>query len=484
MFSTRVVLPRSRTFAIAARKVLVPSTKPFWRKGCSLSINIPRQYSSTAKAESVTEYEGASRPDYKGIIRDVDHLKATITLPQTAMNQLHERNIDVHFVQLRDACQCPRCVDPQTKQRFFRTGDIPKDITPRQMRWLNTEVENDAEKILEIYWNKDIAGYDHGETHVTRLTADEIKYPSAYFHQKTLSAEKPRAYWNRKDMEAAQPWIDYEEYMQDDGKFKDVLNRLSMYGLIFVKNIPDSREMVSKIATRMGPLRNTFYGWTWDVRSDPKAKNVAYTNQNLGFHMDLLYVQNPPGFQLLHCLKNSCEGGESLFVDAFGAAMDLDQKSWQTLSNFKVPYHYDHEEQYYRSSRPLLELSEEHSLSDSEGDRGRMINHVNYSPPFQGPFHISQAEYSDWSQKAEDYLSALKQFECRIEDPSRIFELKLEPGQCVIFENRRVLHARRAFDTTSGERWLAGAYVDEDAVHSKMFTLNRDSGTFRGDGWR
>lgn len=42
------------------------------------------------------------------------------------------------------------------------------------------------------------------------------------------------------------------------------------------------------------------------------------------------------------------------------------------------------------------------------------------------------------------------------------FEFTLQEGECVVFANRRVLHARRAFDTEMGERWLKGIYVDWD----------------------
>jgi alpha-ketoglutarate-dependent taurine dioxygenase len=342
------------------------------------------------------------------------------------------------------------------------------------MRWVH-DTSSKGKEVLEILWNKDIPGYDE-KTHVTRLTADEITHPSAYFHHKTVGTGRYQIFWDREEMERDQPWIDYNDWMTNDDGFRDALNKLSLYGLLFVNNIPDSREMVSNIATRMGPLRNTFYGSTWDVRNDPKAKNVAYTNLNLGFHMDLLYVHNPPGFQLLHCLKNSCKGGESLFVDAFGAARDLDRRSWKTLSSHKVPYHYDHKENYYRTTRPVLEVPDNATSPDD-----RTLTHVNYSPPFQGPYHINPSESPEWSEKMKEYLSAIREFEKRIEDPERIFELKLESGQCVIFENRRVLHARRAFDTTSGERWLAGAYVDEDAVHSKMFTLRRNAGEFANE---
>jgi gamma-butyrobetaine dioxygenase len=48
----------------------------------------------------------------------------------------------------------------------------------------------------------------------------------------------------------------------------------------------------------------------------------------------------------------------------------------------------------------------------------------------------------------------------------------MQEGECVIFNNRRVLHGRKEFDTTHGERWLKGAYVDTDVFMSRFRVLN------------
>jgi len=57
---------------------------------------------------------------------------------------------------------------------------------------------------------------------------------------------------------------------------------------LFLRNVPDSEKSVEEIAGRIGTLKDTFYGRTWDVKSKPKAKNIAYTQSFLGLHMDLL----------------------------------------------------------------------------------------------------------------------------------------------------------------------------------------------------
>ncbi|KAL9626315.1 MAG: hypothetical protein Q9164_007902, partial [Protoblastenia rupestris] len=175
------------------------------------------------------------------------------------------------------------------------------------------------------------------------------------------------------------------------------MSALHRDGLIFITKVDANEEAVSKMAERIGPLRNTFYGSTWDVRSVAKAKNVAYTNQHLGFHMDLLYMTNPPGFQLLHCLKNSCAGGESRFADAFFAATRLrqdNQSHYRKLTTYPVEWTYENDGEFYVQRRPTFEevrsfirgeeyARRRHARKKSE-DNDADLADVNWSPPFQG----------------------------------------------------------------------------------------------------
>ena len=45
---------------------------------------------------------------------------------------------------------------------------------------------------------------------------------------------------------------------------------------------------------------------------------------------------------------------------------------------------------------------------------------------------------------------------------------KLNPGECFIVDNTRVLHARTAY-SGAGTRWLQGCYVDKDGLLSTIF---------------
>jgi gamma-butyrobetaine dioxygenase len=42
-----------------------------------------------------------------------------------------------------------------------------------------------------------------------------------------------------------------------------------------------------------------------------------------------------------------------------------------------------------------------------------------------------------------------------------------------MFDNRRLLHGRTAFDTNEGERHLQGCYIDSDGPRSLYRVLNR-----------
>jgi alpha-ketoglutarate-dependent taurine dioxygenase len=369
-----------------------------------------------------------------------------------------ERLVYFPYYYLRDLCKCPQCVDPHSNQRSFRTHDIRRSIHPRRVTWDG--------KDLEIQWNNDIQGYDR--EHTSRWPYHYLRKPIINTHDTGHPHMSPFR-WNAATMEKYQHWISYEDYMHSEKKFTAAMQNLARLGLIFVKDIPSSREMVEKIATRMGPLRNSFYGSTWDVRTVPEAKNVAYTNQHLGFHMDLLYMNEPPGYQLLHCLENSCEGGESLFADAFNVADRMKRthkKDYKTLTTRHIGYEYVHEDAIYHNTWPVFELD----------PKTHQLRNVNYSPPFQSA--IPTWKQPDGKGQGFSGYGSFKQamhnFAYDLESKDSVFQLKLNPGECVIFANRRVVHARNKFNTTNGSRWLAGAYVDQDAVLSRFAVVKRN----------
>ena len=79
------------------------------------------------------------------------------------------------------------------------------------------------------------------------------------------------------------------------GMLLKVLEQLQINGIVLLEGVPtdstaDQSCTLRKIMGYIGEIRNTFYGETWDVKSMENSRNVAYTNLDLGLHMDLLQV--------------------------------------------------------------------------------------------------------------------------------------------------------------------------------------------------
>jgi hypothetical protein len=60
------------------------------------------------------------------------------------------------------------------------------------------------------------------------------------------------------------PDYDYQEYMKDDQILHQVICQLRTHGVAFVTGIPGVEESLATMATRIGPIKDTFYGYTWD----------------------------------------------------------------------------------------------------------------------------------------------------------------------------------------------------------------------------
>ncbi|KAL8851395.1 MAG: hypothetical protein Q9221_003666 [Calogaya cf. arnoldii] len=214
--------------------------------------------------------------------------------------------------------------------------------------------------------------------------------------------------------------------------------------------------------------------------------------------MDLLYVENPPGLQILHCLEASTQGGESLFSDALRAIHAIAKRRpehYSILERLPVTYTYRNNHEWFQQTRPHIETSfSPHDEVIFKQSRLRenllkspTIQAINWSPPFQAPFLVNTGSgipspnlpYQPDGQDDDiaafrTYFEAIRAFKRELETDQAVFEKKLEPGTAVIFNNRRIVHARRAFENLGGERWLRGAYVDTDVFRSRLRVLEEE----------
>ena len=146
------------------------------------------------------------------------------------------------------------------------------------------------------------------------------------------------------------------------------------------------------------------------------------------------------------------------------------------LVKYSIPYHYRNNEQWLEHSHPVIDL--DHRDSRAAPDWGTKqdpeqildaLRAVRWSPPFQAP--LIQKSWD--SQHLDSWLGGAKLFQNEFQKENAVFETKMSMGTCVIFDNWRVLHARKGF--RGGERWLRGAYIGnlgfEDAILESRLEL-------------
>ncbi|CAJ0898190.1 12647_t:CDS:2 [Entrophospora sp. SA101] len=389
-----------------------------------------------------------------------------ITWPDTSFTSKY------NYIWLRDNCQCSQCVHPNSGQKLFSTANIPLDIKPLSINFMEDSVEVAWDKPLLLSLNtkgsqkSDSLFMSSIKSHKSIYSLNFLKAFSVVPSSSSLSIDSttrltnditkintsnpflPRhnrfvnhILWDKSLFSEKITSIDYSNYMSSNKNLLKTLEHLWRYGLVFINNVPialhqnegEKQLAIENVVKRIGTIKNTFYGRTWDVVSLPGAKNIAYSNLELGLHMDLLYYESPPGIQLLHCLKNSAEGGSSIFSDSFKAIEVLKNKyprDYQILVEVPITFQYVNDGHHMCFNRPLI-------VND------------NYN--------------NQTSHRIKD-LSI-------IEDPDMKFEIRLNPGDLAMFMNRRVLHGRTSFDLRNGERHLKGSYIDLCEFKDKYRTL-------------
>ncbi|CAG8545466.1 8869_t:CDS:2 [Paraglomus occultum] len=255
------------------------------------------------------------------------------------------------YIWLRDNCQCSECLHPDNKQRLHSSADVPLDIKPLSV----TTTDNG----ITIVWDKLLRKQSDDELfHQSTYEFSFLKHYSS--RNATISKRRndlTQVVWDGALMKEKNIWVDCHEYMNSDKTLLAVLKQLWSYGLAFLYNVPTRDQEIVKIVTRIGSLKNTFYGPTWDVKSVPGAKNIAYTNLELGLHMDLLYTEAPPGLQFLHCLQNTVTGGQSIFADSLAAVYNLRQRhpqAYQLLKQTPLTFHYVNDGHHVHFNRPAI----------------------------------------------------------------------------------------------------------------------------------
>jgi len=206
-----------------------------------------------------------------------------------------------HAIWLRHNCQCPKCRQRFSGQKLIRPADLAASYS---VQW--AEVDPD-DRLVYIGWNEE----DHRSEFPVSFLRRSVHTPAKRRH--VTSTPSGGVGWL--------PTVDFNEILSPAGRLR-WLQMLSEVGIVLLRGVPTDAVMVRLVAELVAPVQHTIYGETWDVLADLEPINVAYSDVELDFHMDLSYYESPPGIQFLHCVRfDDCvTGGESVFVDAWHVA--------------------------------------------------------------------------------------------------------------------------------------------------------------------
>jgi len=344
-------------------------------------------------------------------------------------------------VWLRDNLREDR--DPHSGQRLVDISDLPAE--PR----IRSAIADD--KMVQVEWESEPrpASFD-----LDWLALHACASPS----QRPEFATRLWLEGALLDASRDVAWATLAEARGDPAARLDWLTRLLRDGVAFLSAVPSNEAAILETISLFGRVAETNYGLVFDVRSVPQPENLAYSDLGLGLHTDNPYREPVPGFQVLHALIASVEGGESLFADGFALAEHVrvsDPDAFAQLTQTPVPFLYRSQDAELYAERPLIQLS-------CRGD----VTAVHYNSRSIAPLRLS-------ARDARPFYAAYRSFAALLREPRFQMRFRLNTGDLVAFDNQRILHGRTGFSSANYPRHLRGCYLTRDSVYCEAALLRR-----------
>ncbi len=350
-----------------------------------------------------------------------------------------------HAVWLRDNALDPDTRDPGNGQRLISVLDIPAHTT------LSHAYVNDNNALCVGFSPERKSGVFPGDW-LRQHHYDKPAPTDAAWLASAITC------WDNT-LGQALPTVSFPVAQSDPQVLKTWLAAIRRYGFATMSDLPTDSGALLRVVDLFGYVRETNYGRWFEVRSHVNPSNLAFTGLALQAHTDNPYRDPVPTLQLLACLENAVEGGDSIVVDGFNAVKTLQQEcaeSFDLLSRYCAQFEFRGEQGVcLQAYKPMIELS-----VDSELIAVR-FNNRSAAPFARIPF-----------DKMAAYYAAYQTFAEIINRESMAIHFTLSPGDLFIVDNTRVMHARTGF-SGGGSRWLQGCYADKDSLYSTLTVLEQ-----------
>lgn len=325
---------------------------------------------------------------------------------------------------LRERSEAPDQLDLNSHQRYFDPTLLPADLRIVEAEPAPNGIAVSFSDGHRWHFDPTTLGIEAG------LLPDPLALPSPEpWTAETLSL--PIAEWSTLD---------------DTATMRDLLAGFFRSGVVVLRGTPTVEDSLITIAQRFGPIRETNWGRLFNVRTEAKATDLAYTGLALTAHTDNPYRRSVPGIQFLHCLENGATGGESTIIDGLAIAERLRADApelFEVMTTLPVSYRYRSDSVDDRMDAPVLDIGRDGRLKHI-----RLSTRLDF-PPAADPETL--ALFFEGRRRLATYAA----------DPAFEVRFKMRPGDCLVMDNHRTLHGRGAF-AEDGRRFLQGCYIDHD----------------------
>ncbi|MGK7891730.1 MAG: TauD/TfdA family dioxygenase [Leptolyngbyaceae cyanobacterium] len=343
-----------------------------------------------------------------------------------------------HYIWLRDHCLCPDCHHGSSFQKIYDVCDSPTlpiaELAYIQDNTLVIHWQDQHQSRFPIPWLLSYAYDNNGNGEV----------------QRTLPQPEPQLssvpiFWDKAKLETNSPtWPQAKT-----STFDTWIKQIDTYGFTIIRNL-DWQDLDSFISS-IGPVYELAgYGRYSTVKAMPNGQDLSlsFDGDALPPHTDLAFMPAPHIVQLLYCVENQATGGESVLVDGYRVARDFREHHpdyFKVLAETPVHFRqfYQQWDYFVSQSTPIIKLDQTGNITDV------YFCHKNFGLATDLTF-----------DQVEQFYEAYRAFSRYVKNPTYQYWFRMEPGDCQILQNFRVLHGRNAFDPNSGIRHLEIAYME------------------------
>jgi alpha-ketoglutarate-dependent taurine dioxygenase len=335
------------------------------------------------------------------------------------------QHADFHYRWLRHNCDRER--HPITGERTLCSSELPDEVRPRRAELAGAE--------LQVTWAPD----DHASTYPLTWLAEHA------YGRDRAAVPPPPADLARIEI--------HGQGLSLARQVASALEHLREHGAAVVRadagsaGAPEdaTEPLITAFEAAGLSVIPTHFGRIEDLRTDNTTNahtdQLGYTDAPVHLHTDQPFLDQPPHYQVLQCIRVAEAGGDSLLADAraaFRYLESVDARAAAVLAEVPVRFHRRQKGFERELLSPIIARADDDAFF------------IRSSYFTLAPHRLDFAAMSELYRAHDRFMRLIR-------DPRHHYHARLEPGDWLLYDNHRMLHARTGF---SGARWVRGIYFD------------------------